>query len=441
LKETEQSSADAARLSRCLVIFGAGLLSRIFFILFSPFTSGDQRDYTSIAHNLLQTGRYAINPASPTIYRPPLYPFFIAFVYLLFGERPAAVWIAQALIGAGAGVLIYLMLRRLVSEGNALLTAGLTAVYPNLSFYAATVLSETLLSAGLVLMVYCVYRAKEERRPWFAIGAGVLAALTILIMPRFMGAPLIAASGIWLGRPDRKRAARHALFSLCAALLVLTPWTARNYLTFGVFSPSSKQGPGIQFWLAAKRAPMYDWKWEHLRRTEPLLQRYDELYRDEAKEKELIHERAANDTEMLRDGLKVIASDPVVYLKDRAAKYPKLWFQPAAYAGNFRPPFDTQNMQLAQMIERGALVPAAARVISLLLFTLAPALLVGFGLLLLLPRWKEHAAVYLLFLWVAVVQAPLWIEYRFSVVIHPLLAIFSAVALERCLVWIRGREA
>jgi 4-amino-4-deoxy-L-arabinose transferase-like glycosyltransferase len=440
VKATANSSVNAARLTWCLIIFGIGLLSRTFFIVFAPFTSGDQRDYAAIAHNLVHYGQYAITRTSPTVFRPPLYPLFIAFVYLFAGERNEAVWIAQAIIGAASGVLLYLILRRVVREGTARFTAIMAAIYPNLSFYAATVLSETLLSASLVLMVYCVYRARGERRPGFAVAAGVTAALSVLIMPRFMGAPLIVAAGIWLARGNKPGRIKHALLSLVAALLVLTPWTVRNYATFGVFSVSSMQGPGLQFWLAAKRVPLYDWKWVELRRTEPLLQRYDELHNDEGSEQSVIRERAAIERELLREGVRVIMADPLGYLKDRADKYPRLWFQPAAYAGNFRWPFTSQNRSLGQMTEAHAYLPAAARILSITLFTLMPMLLVIVGVVLLLPRWKEHAVVYLIFAWVAIVQAPLFIEFRFSVVIHPLLAVFSATALERILDWCRRRQ-
>lgn len=423
-----------------MIIFGIGLLSRLFFIIFSPFTSGDQREFTSIAHNILYSGQFAITPSSPTVFRPPLYPLFVALIYLFFGEHNEAVWIVQALVGAAACVLLYLTLRRIVSEGNARFTAALASVYPNLSFYAATILSETLLSAVVVLMVYSVYRARGKRQSLFSILAGATAALTILIMPRFMGAPLIVAASLWLYQRKGQRRMKPVLLSLCAALLVLTPWTIRNYATFGIFSLSSMQGPGLQFWLAAKRVEVYDWKWVDLRRTEPLMQRYDELHHDEADEQRLIKERAAIERTMLRDGIKVISADPIGYTKDRARKYPKLWFQPAAYAGNFQPPFTSQNRSLSQMIEQRAIIPATARIVSLIIFTIIPTLLVICGIIILLPRWREHAVVYMLLAWVAVVQAPLFIEYRFTVVIHPVLAIFSAAALEWCLVRMRNRK-
>jgi 4-amino-4-deoxy-L-arabinose transferase-like glycosyltransferase len=440
LKEAGNFSEDGARLSWCLIIFGIGLLSRTFFIIFSSFTSGDQRDYTSIAHNILNSGQFAITPASPTIFRPPMYPFFLALIYRLFGEHNEAVWIAQALIGAAAGVILYLILRRFVSEGNARFTAALAAIYPNLSFYAATVLAETLLSAGIVLMVYFVYRARGERQLLFSILAGATAALTILISPRLMGAPLIVAASLWFGQSKAQRRIKPVLLSLCAALLVLTPWTVRNYATFGIFNLASMQGPGLPFWLTTKRVEVYDWKWVELRRTEPLMQRYDELHNDEASEQRLIKERASIERAMLWDGVKVIWADPFGYVKDRAYKYPRLWFQPAAYAGNFQKPFASQNMRLSQMIEERAIIPATARILSLIIFTLIPTVLVICGIIILLPRWKEHAVVYMLLAWVALVQAPLFIEYRFTVVIHPVLAIFSAVALEKCLALMRNRR-
>jgi 4-amino-4-deoxy-L-arabinose transferase-like glycosyltransferase len=418
----------------CCIIFAAALCSRLFFVLFSSFEAGDQTDYTLIANHLARNGQFALHPDSPTIYRPPGYPFFLAFISF-FTQSNEAVWLVQAAIGALAGVFVYLILRFAADEGSARLAALMAALYPHLSFYAGTILSETILSAALVLATYCVYRSNEEhtdlRRLRFAAGAGVLAAITVLLTPRFVIVPLLAAIALWCGQSDKNARRKSAFCCLVSACLMLAPWTVRNYLVFRVISPSALQSPGFQFWLAAKQVAVYDYQWATLRSNEPLMQRHDVLYRDRASERKRFPERVALERALFNDALATIAADPVGFLLDRGRKYPRLWIQPAMYAGYFHPPFSVHNLSLGDMISGRHYGAALMRVATIIIFVFVPAVLVLAGIVVLWPQRRRHAMIYLLFFWVALVQAPFYIEHRYTVVMHPLLAVFCAAAWQR----------
>jgi 4-amino-4-deoxy-L-arabinose transferase-like glycosyltransferase len=417
-----------------LVVFLVGVLGRLFFVFWSVDGSGDSLHYTLIARNLIHHHIYAIDPASPTIFRPPGYPCFIAAIYLLFGEQNTAVMVAQSVLGALSDILLYLLLRQLTPEGVARFTSLMTAAYPHLDVYASNILTETLLSALLVLMVYALYGERSSGSWYLPLVSGGAAALAALFSPRFLVAPLIAAACSWLAHRDRATRLRSAALSLATAAGLLLPWTVRNYLVFRVFAPSAWATPNLSIWLAARRVGVYGY-WTPQEYSVPLHRRYLEVFSDHAHERERMKERSSIGQELGREARRLIAADPVGYLGDRIRKYPRFWIQPAAYAGYFRPPFTMQNKGLETMLARRAYLPAAARMLSIVIFTLAPAMLVILGFFLLLPCWREHAPPYMLVLWVAVSLAPLAVEHRFTVVIHPILAIFGAAGLEALLAW------
>jgi hypothetical protein len=114
------------RIALAATVWGAGLLARIFCIIYNSGSASDSLQYTSIAQHLLRSGTYAITDTSPTLCRPPGYPLFVAAVYALFGPSDGTVLAAQAVLGACAGVLLYLLLRRMVSAPVAA-TVGIMA--------------------------------------------------------------------------------------------------------------------------------------------------------------------------------------------------------------------------------------------------------------------------------------------------------------------------
>jgi 4-amino-4-deoxy-L-arabinose transferase-like glycosyltransferase len=146
--------------------------------------------------------------------------------------------------GAGTIALIGLMARRLAGDRAGLIAAGIAAVYPTLIAADGALMSETLyglLTAGSLLAAYWLYDepqlAKQPARPAahaspYTRGAvlGVLVALTALTRGEaLLLLPLLFAPLLWRGGGQAWRVAGVALV---AFLVVLAPWTARNWITF-----------------------------------------------------------------------------------------------------------------------------------------------------------------------------------------------------------------
>jgi len=421
-----------------VVVFAAALATRLFFVMYGQGYNGDSPQYRAIARHIVEHGTFAIVDGSPTVFRPPGYPFFMAVVYAFFGTSDLTVLLAQAIVGAAACALLYRLLLRLVGAPVAALTAVMTAVHTDLAFYAGRILSETLISAALVAFVYCVYRANLARDPRvrrrFAAASGITAACVVLVHPRFMGAPLIGMAALWLARRDRGEQRRAIALCGVTALVVLAPWTVRNYLEFGLPNPTGLCDPSRVLLLGAKQVPPNDYRYLALFRTDPLLRRYDEFISDSAHEQARFQERLALERELATAAVHLIESRPGSFLLSVVRGHPQLWISRDAYIFPFLTPpfaFANQQMTVVQLVKSGRLIAALLRTIAWAKDLAVPLVLVPIGMVMLMGRWRDHAVLYLLVAWVALLQAPLWIEYRFTVPLHPILAIFAAHALDR----------
>lgn len=241
-----------------LAAAAAGLIVRLAFGLgywiYKPLTH-DEREYLALAQSL-SAGRgfaYAAGHETGTTQqfgRAPVYPLFLAAIGA--GDRnpeaaPARVKIAQSIVGAIAVWLIGVLAWRLAGAKAGAIAASIAAVYPPLVWICAYVLSEalycTLALAGVLLLDLAIDRADAAGRsaPWGA-AAGAVCGVAILARPAMLFFLPVAA--IWL---IARRRARLAAVLVVAALLVVAPWTIRNYRTYGRFVLVASEG-GVTFW-------------------------------------------------------------------------------------------------------------------------------------------------------------------------------------------------
>jgi 4-amino-4-deoxy-L-arabinose transferase-like glycosyltransferase len=167
----------------------------------------------------------------PTSFRAPLYPGFLAVVYLVAGTgagRFFAARLAQAALGALLAPLTYLVARRLFpgEARAAALSAWIVAGYPMLLLYPIGLATENLFFPLMLASFLVLLKATEvpsERH--FAL-AGFLLALTALtrsVIALFAGAAVLWA---WFTLKQR----RGALLMALVMLAVVSPWVVRNSL-------------------------------------------------------------------------------------------------------------------------------------------------------------------------------------------------------------------
>ncbi len=157
----------------------------------------------------------------------------------------------QGFLGALTAVSLYfqarLCFRRFSWNGTAgIWAAVLAAVWPPLIVYAARAMTETLflflLQSGMVLVL-----AAERGLRGGAPAGGVLLGAAALCRPVIL--PFLPAALFWLALPGvgGRRCYFRAGWFAAAAVVVLTPWTWRNFRLFGALVPVATQSGNILY--------------------------------------------------------------------------------------------------------------------------------------------------------------------------------------------------
>ncbi len=221
-----RSRADLAAL---LSIFGLALALRLAFCLTleDKLFWSDEHQYLKGVSQILDKGKWYLAGS----YKPPGYVYFLAAVRAVFGESLVAIRAFQASIGALACALTYAVAGRLFSRPVALLAAVYAAFYPLLIYVTGMVMPqalETFLILG-VLLLLVLYRDTAARR--YLILAGLLLGLGALAVPLFL--VFLPIAGTWLlAMKDRRitPAVKDGVLLGLFALLMIVPWTVRNYI-------------------------------------------------------------------------------------------------------------------------------------------------------------------------------------------------------------------
>jgi 4-amino-4-deoxy-L-arabinose transferase-like glycosyltransferase len=236
-----------------LAILIAAVLFRLIFSL--GVTRGIQKiapetevtdGYHKIAESLYAGHGYReIAEHPPTLQRPPGYPVFLYFLFGIFGVNYVAVQIVQALLGALGCWLLFLLGRWVLSERLGLAAASLFAIYPSAIEYSARLYAENLYFPIFFAFAYFLCRSIWNGSWKDGLAAGSLWALSLLTRGTLLVLPLLLPVGLILLKTRRRGFAhwrRWVLPAVIGAVVVLTPWTARNASLTGEFVPVSAWG-------------------------------------------------------------------------------------------------------------------------------------------------------------------------------------------------------
>lgn len=195
----------------------------------------DSLAYQSIGFNVIDKHCFCLHPYITTVYRPPLWPWLIAGISLIFGRADIFDRLFLCGLGAGTCVLIYLFTSNLFSRRIGLVAGLIACVYPALYLYDGWLYTKSLYTFLLTAICYCMLRIQRDagqRRPlWFF--CAILLALLALTRPN--GIIVLVLVVLWtIFLTCRKLLHSRSLVSVAlttlVALLLIAPWTIRNYL-------------------------------------------------------------------------------------------------------------------------------------------------------------------------------------------------------------------
>ncbi|MEA3402546.1 MAG: glycosyltransferase family 39 protein [Armatimonadota bacterium] len=323
-------------------------------------TYGDEADYMELAEKLATDGTY---PARP--FRPPGYPAFLAGLHLLGLDSYDSVRVFQALVGALAVVVAALVATRILTETAGVAAGVVMATYPLWVYAGATAYPQTLVACLLYLMILLLLVAKRRVSTSLGLALGIAGGVTALMVPVY--AAVVPVGLAWLYVVAARQGAsgfwRFVAVCVLGIIVVVGPWTARNYLASGEFIPVSTNG-AVNFWLGNNKWATVNTK-SHLHPFE--------IYGDELSELSPRQQERF----MIEAGLEHIASDPIGAMRFGLAKF--LAF--------FRP-------WPGQMVESGS--QSMVRKTGLWVVAISSALVIGLGMLGAILTWRRHSETWLL---------------------------------------------
>ena len=227
----------------CIALFFAALLR--YRVSYVP-TDSVIREPESfrLAHSLYDSGKFA-NPfaaldTGPSAHLSPVFPFFVALLMKAFGDGRASIYAIRwaATLVLSLQLAVYPLFSRILGMGaiNGIVGASIWIVAKPRIVYN----HEELYVAILLAVACCCYRrylderAQEHRRLAWLLGS----LMGFLILTSQAVAPIYAT---WLAWEVWRR--KHAFFTRSLVPLVLlpvviiAPWTIRNYLVFHSFTP------------------------------------------------------------------------------------------------------------------------------------------------------------------------------------------------------------
>ena len=358
----------------------------------------DQISYDALARSLLagQGYRftehwYPFTPANtPTAHWSFLYPLYLAGIYRLIGYHPLGARLFQGIVGGALMCLfIYLIGRRIVSERVALLGAGLAAVYGYFIYYSVALMTETFFIVMVLLCLLVSLQLKDEPSlaRWILLGLS-LGVATLIRQTILLFAPVLF---VWLFWELKGRIRLwHVVVSLGMIVLLITPWTMRNYHVYRQFLPLNSNA-GYALYASNHPHLGTDWRNENIVVPVP-----EELAGQ--------NEAAINHA-LLRKGIGFVLEAPGRYLwliLDKALEYFQFW--PSS-----------QSSSISNLV----------RVLSFGLYM--PFMLLG--LLLSLSHWRNYIPLYLFATVHTGIHLISWPSIRYRLPVDAVLMLFAGLAV------------
>jgi 4-amino-4-deoxy-L-arabinose transferase-like glycosyltransferase len=238
---------------RVVAVAAAGVAIRLFYVIvLTPDVRGaflGDWDFFNRMPRLLAEGKGYVEPirlrisgeSVVTASHPPLWPWVLTLPALLGLDSPTEQRSVGALLGGFTIVAMGYLGRRVGGERIGLLSAAIFAGYPLMVAADGSLMSEGLYGLIVALMLLAAYRLYDRGD---AVSAALLGGSIGLAMhvrsEAILFAPLLVLPVVW--RVGRHRARNLALAG-AVLVLVITPWTVRNFTVFDRPVLMSTQGP------------------------------------------------------------------------------------------------------------------------------------------------------------------------------------------------------
>lgn len=308
----------------------------------------DQISYDSLARRVADGHGFtfaegswpATRAGEPTAHWSYFYTLYLAGVYKVFGAYPVLARLLQALIaGILQPLLTFRIGTRLFNRTVGLTAASISAVYIYFFYYAGALITETFYITGILwtfdsaLRIVHASRAANGSRQgtslWVWLELGIAMSVTVLLRQVFLlFLPFLFLWLWWNVRQNetvrwkqilRWSAVKGLATATLVLILMIAPFTIRNYQAFGTFVLLNTNAGYAFFW---GNHPVHGTEFIPL--LPPGEQGYYELI-----PKDLLQLNEAElDKSLLRLGIQFVMDDPGRFLLlsvSRTVEYFKFW--------------------------------------------------------------------------------------------------------------------
>jgi 4-amino-4-deoxy-L-arabinose transferase-like glycosyltransferase len=408
-----------------LTVLTVGLALRLLLALWlhgQALYVWDERDYDTLAVNIVQYGQFAFEPGTPTSIRPPLYPAMVAAVYTLLGEhRFTAIRVLQAVLGTLTAYIVFLLGRRMYDETTAVVAAAICSFYPSLIATTGLLLTETTFTLLLCLACLAMERYLATGSWRWIMGFGIilgLGALTRSILWLFP-APLLAFM-VFAG-PHRRVSVRlgHAIIAIVAFSAVLAPWAIRNTRLHRTFTAVDVMG-GRNFMMGNYEHTPIDRPWAAIGINDD--RAWYKLVRKQFPEEAKGITQGQLDKLAMKSAVHYIVAHPFETLRRDLAKFFHFWqLEREIVAG--------LDAGYWGGLSRAGVLVAAVLILGSYVFVALAGLT---GALVTAPTsWRVHLFLLLAIVFVCGIHTLVFAHSRYHLPLMPLLGIYAAAAIVR----------
>ncbi len=220
-------------------------LSYSFYFRITPVV--DAGTYDKIALNILAGYGYHEDINKTALFDHaitkvgPIYEYFLASIYKIFGHYFEFVWVMQAILHGFTAWLIFLICKRIFKDGGesiGLMAAAIIGFHPDLIEISAMLMTETLYLFLIALFLWLFVLVYDTpKNLLYAGGFGLITALVILARP-----PVALFLPVILFFYFKKGEYKQGLFFGLMLVLVFTPWVTRNYKIYNQVIPTTLVG-------------------------------------------------------------------------------------------------------------------------------------------------------------------------------------------------------
>jgi len=295
-----------------LLILSLAILIRIVYINqlgdnpFFDYPIVDSDTYDVMATKIAE----GENPTEGPFFQPPLYPYFLGFLYNLFGHNLFTIRFLQMLLGVVNVLLAYLLAKRIFGTGVAVAVGVALSLYGTMLFFEGELLAPALIIFLNLLLILSLLWSLDKPAWWRALLSGLVLGASAIAMAVILPFALVVLVYGLLRLRRRKEPVgwrRMLVMGLCFLLgimAVIFPVTLRN-LQEGDDLVLISSNAGINFFIGSGKdfdqkvgiRPGYEWQ---ALLKEPI---------------EAGYEKPSEQSAYFVDkGMKIIAKDPLGYL-------------------------------------------------------------------------------------------------------------------------------